>query len=121
MATRKILVVDDLADLQDLLETALGDLPRCQLLFAPTLADAARLFHEHATDIVAIFMDGCVEGKVLDTLPLIRAIRAYFETTGYLIGSPPPSNRAFAASARHSTGRPPSPPRSPRSAARNPA
>ncbi len=76
MSKRKVLLVEDSADIQLAVREVLSVQQRTvELLSALTLAEGADLYRAHCAELFAIAMDGCVESNQLDTLPLIRTIR----------------------------------------------
>ncbi len=73
----KILIVEDSQSLQATWSQSLANSSkRIQLLQALTLEKAFSLYDEHKRDIHIIFLDGCVPGSKLNTVPFISHVKA---------------------------------------------
>ena len=72
---KKILFVEDEYHFQRKWNEVLGG--KALILHATSISKAEELF-ESNPDVAAIVMDGCVDGGVIDTIPLVKKIRETF-------------------------------------------
>jgi len=74
LSQKTVLVIDDNVGLHQSLAMMTGRTFPITFIAATTLAEAQRRFQEHIDTIDAVLVDGCIESRECDTLPLLRMI-----------------------------------------------
>lgn len=77
MSEKKILIIEDLTDMQTLFKEELGNV--CSVLSAFSLSEAEDLFTNHGHELSAIAVDACVPGTTPTTPPLVKKMRETFQ------------------------------------------
>jgi CheY-like chemotaxis protein len=73
----KVLIVEDEKSWQHTFTALLGN--KVEVLLAPTIQDAEKLFQEHRSDLAAILMDAQVMASFPNTMDLIREFRRFYK------------------------------------------
>lgn len=100
MTEKLVLVVDDDFNFHQSIGFLTGIAFPVKFISAMSLKEAERLFREHYAKLDAILVDGCVESKQCDTLPLIQHFKES-RFRGPIIGI---SNARHLRAAMHKAG-----------------
>lgn len=77
MLEKKILIIEDLADMQTLFKEELGHI--FNVFSALSLEEAENVFTNYSHELSAIAVDACVPGTTPTTPPLVKKMRETFQ------------------------------------------